>query len=275
MTIEGTEKQAYQTNYLALVSKRNQVIRRKNKNIRLKVIEKIKKKIASLTDGSVFRYRDVGIQPEEYAAAAKGFERLVKEGAISRVSTGVFFKPKKTPFGLLKPNESALLQPYLFENNKRVAYITGTALYNKMGLTTQVPKNIKIASRNRRIVTSIGNIKISPAKIYLDITDANFHLMELLDVLKDINKIPDSENSQTIRFILKKVGALTSAEREKFIKIAGKYPPRVRALAGAILNEKEPGKPVIELKKSINPLTAFNLGITKKQLTNIDYWHIH
>lgn len=105
----------------------------------MKVAEKIARKIKKMQDGTTFKYQQLAIAPEEYSAATKAIERLIKKGVISRASTGVFYKPKKTAFGSLKPKEEELLKPYLFEGGNRVAYVTGTALFNRMGLTTQVP----------------------------------------------------------------------------------------------------------------------------------------
>lgn len=240
----------------------------------MKVAKKIEKKIDKMQDGSTFRYQELAIAPEEYSAATKAIERLIKKGTISRASTGVFYKPKKTAFGSLKPKEEELLKPYLFEGDNRVAYITGTALYNRMGLTTQVPKNIRVASRSKRIVTKLGSIQVKPVKSYVDVTNENYYLMELLDVLKDFKTIPDTEKSQVIKFMLQKFKVLSKKEKDNLVNIAIKYPPRVRAFTGALLNEINPAKPVTELKKSINPLTIYEFGIDKKLLPNIEYWNI-
>src|SRR5699024_6917242 len=107
------------------------------------VTQKIQHKISKLAEGSTFKYEQLAIEPQEYVAAAKAIERLIEKDVIKRVSTGVFYKPKKTAFGELKPNEEEILKPYLFEKGKRIAYITGISLYNQMGLTTQIPTNIK------------------------------------------------------------------------------------------------------------------------------------
>src|SRR5260221_13504990 len=98
----------------------------------MKVTEKIERKIEKMKEGTTFKYQEFAIAAEEYSAATKAIERLIKKGVISRASTGVFYKPKKTAFGSLKPKEEELLKPYLFEGDSRVAYITGTALYNMM-----------------------------------------------------------------------------------------------------------------------------------------------
>ena len=240
----------------------------------MKVAEKIEKKIDKMQNGTTFRYLELAIAPEEYCAATKAIERLIKKGTISRASTGVFYKPKKTAFGSLKPKEEELLKPYLFEGDKRVAYITGTVLYNRMGLTTQVPKNIRVASRSKRIVTKVGIIQVKPVKSYMDVTNENYYLLELLDVLKDFKTIPDTEKSQIIKFMLQKFKLLSKKEKVNLVNIAIKYPPRVRAFTGALLNKINPAKPVKELKKSINPLTIYEFGIDKKLLPHIEYWNI-
>lgn len=240
----------------------------------MKVAEKIEKQIEKMEEGTTFKYQELAIAPDEYPAAAKAIERLIKKGLISRASTGVFYKPKKTVFGSLKPKEEELLKPYLFEGNNRVAYITGTALYNRMGLTTQVPKNIRVASRSKRIVTKVGSIQVKPVKSYVDVTNNNYYLMELLDVLKDFKTIPDTEKNQVIQYMLQKFKDLSGKEKDKLVEIAMKYPPRVRAFTGALLNEINPAKPVLDLKKSINPLTIYELGINKNLLEKTEYWNI-
>ena len=76
------------------------------------VAAKIKKKIEQMQDGTTFKYLALAIAPEEYSAATKAIERLIKKGLISRASTGLFYKPKKTAFGSLKPKEEELLKPF-------------------------------------------------------------------------------------------------------------------------------------------------------------------
>src|SRR5690606_2983834 len=107
--------------------------------VKMGISEKLQKQISKLAEGTTFKYGQLDIKPQEFGAAAKAMERLIAKDAIKRVSTGVFYKPKKTVFGELKPSEEELLKPYLFERGKRSAYITGTSLYNRLGLTTQIP----------------------------------------------------------------------------------------------------------------------------------------
>ena len=240
----------------------------------MKVAQKIEKQINKLKEGTTFNYQQLSIESNEYSAAAKAIERLIEKGIIKRVSTGVFYKPKQTIFGELKPNEEELLKPYLFQNNKRIAYITGISLYNRMGLTTQVPRKIKIASRDKRITISVGNIKGNPVKSYVDVTDKNYTLLEILDTLKDFKKIPDLDKKSGIKIISTQLNKLNTKDIKQLIDCALSYPPRVRAFLGSLLEQIEFSIELKTLKKSLNPLSEYNYGIDKKILPTITNWNI-
>ena len=237
------------------------------------VAQKIQKKISKLVEGATFKYEQLAIEPQEYVAAAKAIERMIEKGIIKRVSTGVFYKPKKTVFGELKPQEEEILKPYLFEKGKRIAYITGTSLYNRMGLTTQIPKAIKIASRDKKIRVSRGNVKATPVKSYVEVSDKNFYLLEILDALKDFNKIPDLDKSSAIKILSKKLKGLNPTEVKLLIKCGLAYPPRVRAFLGALLENIDKSNDFQILKKSLNPFSAYKYGI-ENLLSTSKKWNI-
>lgn len=238
------------------------------------VSQNIQKQINKLSEGTTFKYEQLVIEPQEFSAATKAIERLISKGVIKRVSTGVFYKPKKTVFGELKPNEEEILKPYLFEKDKRVAYITGTSLYNRLGLTTQIPKSIKIASRDKRITVSNGSLKASPVKSYVDVSNKNFYLLELLDALKDFKKIPDLDKNSAIKILSTKLKELNPTEKKLLIKCGLSYPPRVRGFLGALLENTKTSTDLTVLKKSLNPLSEYEYGIDKKQLPTAENWNI-
>ena len=239
----------------------------------MKVAEKIEKRIKRMPDGTTFKYQQLSIAADEYSAAAKAIERLIGKKVIKRVSTGIFYKPKKTIFGELRPGETEIIKPYLFEQGKRIAYITGTALYNNLGLTTQVPKTIKVASRSKRISINAGSLKARPVKSYVDVTIDNYQLLEILDVLKDFVKIPDLDREMGIKFLLNKLKNLSEKDGARIIKYALQYPPRVRAFLGALLNEITTQENRT-LKQSLNPLTTYELGINDELLSTAPNWNI-
>lgn len=240
----------------------------------MKVAEKIERSINRMKEGTTFNYQQFGIDQSEYTAAAKAIERLIKKGIIKRVSTGVFYKPKQSVFGELKPREEELLKPYLFQDGKRIAYITGGSLYNRMGLTTQVPKTIKVASKVKRVTTKIGKTQVKPVKSYVDVTNENYSLLEILDALKDFKLIPDLDKRIALALLRNKIEKLSEINRSKMIRYALKYPPRATALLGAIL-ELSKKYDLESLKTNLNPLTSYKLGIKEEILPTAPKWNIY
>ena len=241
----------------------------------MKVAEKIERKINRMKEGTTFKYQQLGIDQSEYSAAAKAIERLIKKGIVKRVTTGVFYKPKQSAFGELRPREEELLKPYLFQDGKRIAYITGGLLYNRMGLTTQVPKTIKVASKVKRVTTKIGKIQVKPVKSYVDVTNENYYLLEILDALKDFKTITDIDKKSAIMLLNNKIGTLSENERSKLIRYALKYPPRATALLGAILELSKKKNGLESLKTKLNPLTTYKIGIKEEILSTAPKWNIN
>ncbi len=239
------------------------------------VTRKILNLVSRLPEGEVFNYDQLKLEPSQYRAAVKALGRLTETGLVKRASTGKYYKPQKTVFGELRPGEDELLKSYLFENGRRIAYITGDTLYNKLGLTTQVPKTIRVASRDKRVITKLGPIQIKPIKSYVDVTDQNFHLLEMLDAIKDFKKIPDLNREDGVKRLKQLLQALKKEDIGKLIRIAMKYPPRVRAFTGAMLNSigTDTGK-LTPLLRSINPLSKYNFGISQKDLPGTETWNI-
>jgi hypothetical protein len=235
----------------------------------------IRKQIKQIPEGKIFRYNALHIAKEDYATAAKALERLLKQGVIKKVSKGVFYKPEQTVFGELKPDYSEMLRSYLFENGKRVAYETGTSLYNRLGLTTQMAFRIKIASRGKRININRENLKADAVKSYAEVTDNNYETLGLLDAFKDIKKIPDSSVAQAVNRLSTIVKELNDKQIASLLKYALVYPPRVRALVGAVLeNIDSKAKNIEKLKKSLNPLSTIKLGLKENELPTKSNWYI-
>lgn len=235
----------------------------------------IRTQIKKLPEGKTFGYDDLCIAKEKYTTAAKVLERLQKEGLIKKISKGVFYKPEQTVFGELKPDYRELLRPYLFDNGKRIAYETGTSLYNRLGLTSQMAFRIKIASRAKRIKINRGGLKADPVKSYAEVTENNYEILGLLDAFKDIKRIPDCSVNQAIIRLSAILKDLNKIHTESLLKYALQYPPRVRALLGAVMENIGIYNTGLELlKDSLNPLTTIKLGIKETELPTKSNWYI-
>lgn len=238
------------------------------------VAAQIRTRIKKLSERKPFGYADLGIAKADYQTAAKALERLQAKGFIKKISKGVFYKPEQTVFGELKPDYSEQLRPYLFENGKRIAYETGFSLYNRMGLTTQMAFRIKIASRSKRISIKRGTLKADAVKSYAEVTEANYELLGFLDAIKDIKRIPDSSVSRTVKILSGKIKQLNEKQLTELTKYALLYPPRVRALVGAMLENLQIKVNLDKLKESLNPLTTIKLGLNESDLPTIKNWNI-
>jgi hypothetical protein len=235
----------------------------------------IRNTIQQLPEGTIFGYDTLRLETSQYLTAAKALERLHKQGIIKKVAKGMFYRPERTVFGELQPDYHALLQMYLFEQGKRIAYITGTALYNRLGLTTQMPVRIKIASRAKRIVINHGALRADAVKSYADVTDENYELLGLLDAFKDVKEIPDCSIEQAVERLRVMLFELSSEKQKECIDYALLYPPRVRALLGAMLEYGGYGaNETNRLKESLNPFSVFKVGLTEDALPTKTLWSI-
>ncbi len=236
--------------------------------------KKITEQSQNMPENTAFGYRELDISARDYQSAAKVLERLQKKGIIKKLSKGRFYRPEMTPFGEIRPDEQQVLKPYLYQNGKRIAYITGSSLYNKLRLTTQVAARLQIASRNKRIFINQGTVHATPVKSYVDVTDDNFQILGRLDAMKDLTHIPDRDEKSIIAIFKNWIEEMDKKERETFVSYALQYPPRVRALLGALLTTLNKKRETKTLKDSLNPMTTFKMGLNDKLLSSASEWNI-
>jgi len=240
----------------------------------MQLSKKITRQIKDIPEERTFGYADLGLQREQYLSAAKVMERLQKRGAVKKLSKGVFYKPRKTVFGETTPSEMEQLRPYLFENGKRIAYITGAFLYNQMGLTRQMAFRAKVASRNKRIYINTDTLSATPVKSYVDVTDENFEMLGILDAMKDLRSIPDVDTGTAINIFCRLIERFNPDQIKELVGCTLLYPPRVRALLGAILEKRGEIVWLDKLKKSLNPLSTYKFGIPLNSLPTKNNWKI-
>lgn len=224
------------------------------------VIDKIEK----IEPGKVFNYSEFSDITDNYIALSKSLSRLTKNQKIKSVEKGVFYKPRKTRFGELKPNTEEIIRNEIKPNKKTIGYITGVNMYNKLGFTTQISNVVEIAIRTRRKPKEVMGIKIKYVENKVTISEETIQLLKYLDILKNIKKIPDSDINESYRLIKMYIEALSKKEKRKIINLSFDYPPQTRALLGKIL-EETPDLNLEVLKRSLNPLTKFEFGLKDKK----------
>ena len=105
----------------------------------------VKNSIDNFQPGQVFDYTLFPVRSDAFMALAKSLSRMTKEGQIVRLSRGKYYKPQKSVFGDLKPDENQLIHSLTQVGDKTIGYVTGLAAFNALGLTSQVSNTLIIA----------------------------------------------------------------------------------------------------------------------------------
>lgn len=224
--------------------------------------------------GYVFTYRDFFIEVDKKEAVIKALNRMVAAGKLSKISKGKYYKPEQTPFGELIPDQKQIVKNLLEEDGKIVGYLTGFSIYNQLGLTTQVSNTLQIGKNHIRPAFKRERYNISFVKQANTITKDNIRLLQLLDTIRYIKKIPDTRIEDACARLLKIFAKLSEKEVSTMIRLALKYPPSTRALLGAILDELGNSEITDPLFRSLNPITKYNLPGVRKTLAATDKWNI-
>jgi len=106
------------------------------------------------------------------------------------------------------------------------------------------------------------------------ITKENIPILQLLDGLRFIKKIPDSSINNCCRILQNLISALSEKEQGTLVRLALKYQPATRALLGAILSDLGKEGMVEKLKKSLNPLTSYIIPGISEVLLSASRWGI-
>jgi hypothetical protein len=223
--------------------------------------------------GFVFTYADFNSEVSQKQALIKALNRMVISGKIAKLSKGKYYKPETTPFGDLLPNQKQVVKDLLEEKGKINGYLTGYSIYNQLGLTTQVSNTIQIGKNEIRPSFKRDRYTIDFIKQKNNITKDNIPLLQILDAIRYIKKIPDTTiTNSCIRFI-----AILRQLNEKdlllIMRLANKYPPATRALLGAMLDELKSTK-TETLFNTLNPITKYKLAGAFSVLSNAEKWNI-
>ena len=224
--------------------------------------------------GRVFGYEIFPQYRESPGAVVRAVNRGVDTGRLERIEKGRFYKPRIGVLGDVPVSDEERLRDSLYRNGRRVGYVTGPALYNRLGLTTQMPKTVAIAVNRATQTKDLGTIRMKLLSRRAPISDSTVPLLEILDILRDARKVPDANVERVIQEMMKRLTELTPAKVKKLQRFAlDYYNPATRALLGMLLTRCQ--KEVLPaLMASLNPTTRFNLGIDPDEWPESRAWNI-
>jgi len=240
----------------------------------MKISEYIAATIDRLPKGYVFTYSDFDAEANKKEAVIKALNRLVESGKIAKLSKGKYYKPENTPFGNLQPNQRQVVKDLLEDGSKIIGYLTGYSIFNKLGLTSQVSNIIQIGKNEIRPKFKRERYTISFIKQKNTITKENIPLLQILDAIRYIKKIPDASMEYSCKRLLVILKSLAGKDKNKIVRLALKYPPATRALLGALLDELQQTSLTEQLYKTLNPITKYKISGVNKVLGTTEKWNI-
>jgi hypothetical protein len=162
----------------------------------------------------------------------------------------------------------------LEDDGKTIGYLTGYSIYNQLGLSTQISNTIQIARNEIRPSLNRGSYSIKFVKQKNTITKENIPLLQLLDAIKYIQKIPDSSIAAACLRFVTLLKALSEKELATLVRLSQKYPPATRALLGALLDEAGVSQFKEIIMKNLNPITNYKLAGVQSVLKTAQNWNL-
>ena len=220
------------------------------------VTDAIRRKVQNAEPERLWTFRDFSSLPS--SAVAMSLSRLARQGVVHRLRKGVYYKPKVSRFGTLKPDAANVIAALL--DRKNIDWKpSGITVWNAMGLTTQVAATPSFTTDHRvRVTVPHARVRINTAPT---VRGLSIEERAALDALRDLRQVPDTTPEATIRRLvdLCRDGKLSFP---RMLRVSKFEPPRVRALLGlmgTLLNQ--PSASLDPLQRSLNPLTTFKLGL--------------
>ncbi|MBN2837496.1 MAG: hypothetical protein JXM74_01940 [Fusobacteriaceae bacterium] len=172
---------------------------------------------------------------EKYKEAVyTAVSRLHKKNIIETYEKGIYYKPKNTKFGKLDIDKELLIRKKYIGEKNQLGYVTGPEVWNKFGLTTQISNRKWVAqSTNRK--KEIDSLKLVIIKAKANIESNNVHILQFLDILDQIDLIPDTNETSVILQLKEHyMNEFSVEERFNIFNYVESYPYKVKVLLGFI-----------------------------------------
>lgn len=159
------------------------------------------------------------------------FKVLCDKGEIQRYDIGIYYLQGicRLKGGTGISASEVAKYKYISRNERVTGYYTGYTFANQLGLTSQVPFTIEIVSNQASAKcreVSVRNQKIILRSPRTEVTNENYSVLQLLDLLKDLGQYVDGDKEQATGLVfdyIKKIGVT----RLKIDQYIGLFPERI------------------------------------------------
>lgn len=146
--------------------------------------------------------------PYDKAKAATNvkLKRMADHGEIRRIQKGVYCHVRQTVFGPVTPDiNKAVARELTVKDGTRIGYESGASLFNRLGLSTQLPRTVELTTNRYGMQMPEGchiKVKRPPAVI----TDDNWKYLQFIDAVENLSDchIDADDPDQILRAAAKK-----------------------------------------------------------------------
>lgn len=192
------------------------------------------------------------------AAFYKTMERFVKNETLIHLTRGVYYRPKKTQFGIVPISDHRIAEHYL-KNQQGI--LIGYQMYNQKGITTQIGKQIEVLStilpEERK---HINNVVVH--RITIPLTAEIIAAIQALEILQAYREIEEL-NMKALTAHMTHFAQGYSAAAMEIVLAHRKYKKSTIALMAALLHYHgvEHG-----LNKYLSPMSDY-------KIPNVEEWY--
>ncbi|MBF2052133.1 MAG: hypothetical protein IGS03_01560 [Candidatus Sericytochromatia bacterium] len=238
------------------------------------VAQKVRATVAAQPPGALLTWQDFDVAPDQVGALTQALSRLYRQGGLRRLTKGLYYKPAQGLLGEVIPAYDEVLARLLRLYRRNISYITGVNVYNKMGLTTQISREFVIATDRPRQPLQLQGLSVRFTEAYFKDPVEDVSLVQILDALADIRRIPATSPSQAAQVLQGQLRRLTFNQRRELVKCARTYPPQTRALTGFLLARLGASDLAQELRSSLNPFSRYRIGLDDSSFPDKRAWYI-
>lgn len=252
------------------------------------IAEKVRNDIKRLEEGRVFLAGDLGAYKEDKTATNKALNYYIhndqymnKFGRVSKIADGVFYKEKVGRFGVVPPSNDALISALIYSGKKQVGYVGGEKLFNKTGLSTQVPSKIVIITSKQapsKIYSSGLFIEVKKKKKLL--TELDIKSEEFSFILNHMDEIQALEKNTLINSLGEYLDYFLNNKKAFNTLYSGIKCKKNKAFLGAVIQNYSELKGLkyseylAQIKSDLSDNSKYKVGRLKKVISHSEDWNL-
>ena len=216
--------------------------------------EYIKKSIFSQPENTIIeasRFRRNLTHEVPACTYYKILTRLVNDGDLVHLTKGIYYRQKKSRFGVLPISDKEIVQHYTAEQQ---GLVIGYQLYHKKGLTTQIAKKTTILStllvEEQKNIRNVSVQRLT-AKLSLDVIGA----IETLEILQNYNQMEEL-NRRRLALYMKQFASQYSEQAVEYVLLHRRYKKSTIALLAKFMDHLRIKN---NLRKFLSPLSKYKI----------------